>query len=66
MKHIRLTSLMKPQNEVSNGKAQIHWKLKGKPVTIRKNGSDDEHDWTVDFDDSNKTVPYRMVVHVLK
>jgi len=65
MKHIKLSNLVKPQNE-GGGKEQLHWKLAGKPVTINKHNSNDENRWTVDFDGSNKTIPFKKVVDVLQ
>jgi len=42
------------------------YKVAGREVTLNKNGSEDQTEWTVTFKQNNKTVPYADVISLIK
>jgi len=49
-----------------NLQEETEYKVSGRPVTINKNGSDDQTKWTVTVTDTDKTVQYSSVASLIK
>jgi hypothetical protein len=61
-----LPSLAEVQAEYErNLKEETEYKVSGRPVTINKNGSDDQTKWTVTVTDTGKTAQYSSVASLI-
>ena len=62
-----LPSLAEVQAEYErNLREETEYKVSGRPVTINKNGSDDQTKWTVTFTATGKTAQYSDVISLIK